>query len=87
MDRHEQKFSARSKVKKVIMSAGDLLKKRSSYGRQSPSQPKALSFSDRESMVAVLEDSVDQLAILGGIMPDFNDKPSAAEEVRVRYAI
>lgn len=68
------------------MSAGDLLKKHSSYsyGRQSPSQPKALSFSDRESFVAVLEDSVDQLAILGGIMPNFNDKPSAAEEVRVQ---
>lgn len=65
------------------MSVGDLLKKHSSYthGRQSPSRPKAMPFSDRESIVAVLEDSVHQLAILGGILPDFNDKPSAAEEV------
>ena len=67
------------------MSVGGPLKRHSSYchGRQSPSRPKALLFSDRESIVAVLEDSIDQLAILGGIVPNFNDKPSAAEEVHL----
>ena len=36
---------------------------------------------DREAAVAVLQDCVDQLAILGGIMPSHN-KPSAVDTVR-----
>lgn len=30
---------------------------------------------------AVLEDAVDQLAILGAIVPDYTSKPSAAEAI------
>jgi len=30
---------------------------------------------------AVLEDAVDQLAILGAIVPDYTNKPSAAETI------
>ncbi len=40
-----------------------------------------LSPADREAAVAVLQDCVDQLAILGGIMPSHN-KPSAVDTVR-----
>ena len=39
-----------------------------------------LSPADREAAAAVLQDCVDQLAILGGIMPSHN-KPSAVDSV------
>ena len=43
---------------------------------QSPLQP-----IEREVICAALEDCVDQLAVLGGIMPNYADKPSAVDNV------
>ena len=36
---------------------------------------------EAEMFGAVLEDAVDQLAILGAIVPDYTNKPSAAETI------
>ena len=36
---------------------------------------------ESEMFGAVLEDAVDQLAILGAIVPDYTSKPSAAETI------
>lgn len=36
---------------------------------------------EAEMFGAVLEDAVDQLAILGAIVPDYTNKPSAAEAI------
>ena len=36
---------------------------------------------ESEMFGAVLEDAVDQLAILGAIVPDYTNKPSAAEVI------
>ena len=36
---------------------------------------------ERELVCAVLEDCVDQLAVLGGIAPNYVEKPSAVESV------
>ena len=44
--------------------------------------PPTLSPVERELVCAVLEDCVDQLAVLGGIMPNYAEKPSAVEKVR-----
>lgn len=40
-----------------------------------------LSLVEREAACAVLEDCVDQLAVLGAIMPNYAEKPSAADRV------
>lgn len=45
--------------------------------------PHRLSPAEREAVTAVLEDSVDQLAVLGGIMPNYAEKPSAVDAVRL----
>ena len=36
---------------------------------------------EREALCAVLEDCVDQLAVLGGIVPNYAEKPSAVDDV------
>ena len=36
---------------------------------------------EREALCAVLEDAVDQLAVLGGIVPNYAEKPSAVDDV------
>ena len=41
----------------------------------------SLSTLERELVCAVLEDCVDQLAVLGGIAPNYVEKPSAVESV------
>ena len=67
------------------MSSADLIGKRHSNISQKASfHVKSLGHVDRVLFGAVLEDCVDQLAVLGGIMPDFNEKPSAAEEVSLK---
>lgn len=43
----------------------------------------SLSTLERELVCAVLEDCVDQLAVLGGIAPNYVEKPSAVESVCV----
>ena len=42
--------------------------------------PSQLSPAERETVAAVFQDCVDQLAVLGGIMPS-NSKPSAVDAV------
>ena len=44
--------------------------------------PGSLSPVERELVCAVLEDSVHQLAVLGGIMPDYSTTATAVEHVR-----
>ena len=44
-------------------------------------EPAALSLEEREVVCAVLEDSVNQLAVLGGIMPDYSATAAAVEHV------
>ena len=64
------------------MSSVDVIGKRhSNISQKSSVHIKSLNHVERAVFGAVLEDCVDQLAVLGGIMPDFNEKPSAAEEV------
>ena len=45
------------------------------------SEPVALSLVEREVVCAVLEDAVHQLAVLGGIMPDYASSAAAVEHV------
>ena len=45
------------------------------------SEPVALSYLERETVGAVLDDTVHQLAVLGGIMPDFSSSAAAVEHV------
>lgn len=51
-------------------------------GIGSSREPAALSPVEREIVCAVLDDSVDQLAVLGGIMPDYSSSAAAVEHVR-----
>ena len=46
------------------------------------SEPVALSPVEREVVCAVLEDAAHQLAVLGGIMPDYASSAAAVEHVR-----
>ena len=46
------------------------------------SSPPLLSPVEREMVCAVLEDCVDQLAVLAGIIPSHTDRPTAVETVR-----
>lgn len=39
----------------------------------------------RDVVCTVLQDCVDQLNILGGIIPNYADKPSALDAVRAIY--
>ena len=48
--------------------------------------PPLLSPVERELVCAVLEDCVDQLAVLAGIIPSQTDRPTAVESVRRRLA-
>lgn len=45
--------------------------------------PHCLSPAEREAVAAVLEDCVDQLSVLGGIMPNYAEKPSAVDAVSI----
>ena len=45
-------------------------------------EPPPLSLLERELVCAVLEDTVHQLAVLGGIMPDYSTSAAAVEHVR-----
>ena len=45
------------------------------------SEPVTLSPVEREVVCAVLEDAVHQLAVLGGIMPDYASSAAAVEHV------
>ena len=45
------------------------------------SEPVALSPVEREVVCAVLEDAIHQLAVLGGIMPDYASSAAAVEHV------
>ena len=51
------------------------------------SEPAALSVLEREVVCAVLEDAVHQLAVLGGIMPDYASSAAAVEHVRTGNTI
>lgn len=46
------------------------------------SEPVVLSPVEREVVCAVLEDAAHQLAVLGGIMPDYASSAAAVEHVR-----
>ena len=45
-------------------------------------EPQTLSSVEREVVCAVLDDAVHQLAVLGGIMPDYASSAAAVEHVR-----
>ena len=47
--------------------------------------PHRLSPAEREAVAVVLEDCVDQLAVLGGIIPNYAEKPSAVDAVSIHY--
>lgn len=42
---------------------------------------------EREALCAVMEDCVDQLAVLGGIVPNYAEKPSAVDVVSARQSV
>lgn len=50
------------------------------------SGPIVLSPIEREIVCAVLKDALDQLAVLGGIMPDYASSAAAVEHVRAELA-
>ena len=51
------------------------------------SEPLVLSPIQREVVCAVLDDAVHQLAVLGGIMPDYVASAAAVEQVRLHLKI
>ena len=51
----------------------------SSPGRVQPVSP--FRRVEREALCAVFEDCVDQLAVIGGIVPNYAEKPSAVDSV------
>ena len=51
------------------------------------SEPVALSLVEREVVCAVLDDAVHQLAVLGGIMPDYASSTAAVEHVRTVFIV
>ena len=69
------------------MSSLELSKKQSLISKKSSNvlPSRVISRVERITFATILEDCVDQLAVLGGVMPDFSEKPSAAEEVRSSY--